>query len=289
MPPSADLGLRSLGHASWAIIGVPNEGRDHDTVFENGEAPLRHPHLGIVAALTMVVGATPDAYGSGDVTATRKGKDLIITGDSSSNRIALEESGNEIVVIGLGSTTVNGEDEVEFKVGDDIKIRMKGGNDEVYLYEMEVPGDLLIKGNGGHDDIYLIDVEIDDDLVIVAGSGDDRVVIDYVDVGDRSTIKVGRGDDEAVFRDTWFDGDVKFNGGDDEDFLRIDHSDFDDDVEIDMGDDDDELWVLNNTDFHEDADLDGDSDDDLIWITIGSFFFPIPKDVDIDDFEQVHF
>jgi hypothetical protein len=96
---------------------------------------------------------------SGNCTAAVTGKgDLVIKCDKADNALAVEwypeepGYGEYVEVEGLDETTVNGFESVEFTgFTRDLRISTQGGDDYVYLYQLNVPRNLVVNGGGDAD------------------------------------------------------------------------------------------------------------------------------------------
>jgi hypothetical protein len=191
---------------------------------------------------------------AGDVRVVVNGSDLTITGTGESDSIRIFGENNQIrVAAGFGSaTTVNGE--AEFSTGVSVmgklKVRMKGGDDEVVLSNLianesarinmgsAFSGDLVYFGvgfanfstvrvkTGSRADAVVLDgPTIDGDLKINTAGGNDTVTFtnNAKMGGGKLSINTGGGNDDVEVR-SWFVGAgsvVAMNGGGGSDSLQI--------------------------------------------------------------------
>lgn len=116
------------------------------------------------------------------------GGDLRVTGDSASNDVVIHATGTagELYLEGLNGTTVNGQSSITLNgISDDIRVRLRGGDDQILLTGALDDGstasaidfvDDIIVNSGGGDDIVYVDGVVDaGHISVVTGSGDDAV------------------------------------------------------------------------------------------------------------------
>lgn len=234
--------------------------------------------------------------GEGNVFVRTLGPDLGIMGDEKSNAIRvqmLDETTGTVRVIGLGGTRVNGQSAVavngisrdafinmwrgddfvqvtgdpsnqniEFKLDDDLMFDLESGDDTVLLDNVVV-GDLLaLKARGGHDRLTMLRTTINR-LDVHTGGGQDTVTTDAfsgtltplggvagpsfistggdadevdLSLGIRSdlTVRLGDGKDSLAFRSHCF-ADVTLDLGDCNDTLELDGATFEQKLTALMG------------------------------------------------------
>jgi hypothetical protein len=231
-------------------------------------------------------------FAAGDVTSKVKGDNLILKGDELNNVLEITGSGGDVVVRGLDGTLIDGRSTVVFDgIDRDIRVKLKGGDDEVEVRDIAIQDDLKILTGDGQDWIMLDNVYVEDDLLISAGGLADEVVLFDLLVDGDAEVKTGKGDDEALADDVLFLDSATIRGGKGDDDVVILFCWFEDDAEISVGDGDDVLEIDDGTTFLDEVDLDGGDDDDLLILGHVNFWcscwFFCCSDVDIDDFEHL--
>lgn len=116
------------------------------------------------------------------------GGDLRVNGDSASNDVVIHATGTagELYLEGRNGTTVNGQSSITLNgISDDIRVRLRGGDDQILLTGALDDGstasainfvDDVIVNSGGGDDIVYIDGVVDaGHISVVTGAGDDAV------------------------------------------------------------------------------------------------------------------
>ncbi|MGH1489198.1 MAG: hypothetical protein ACRBK7_07360 [Acidimicrobiales bacterium] len=139
---------------------------------------------------------------------------LDINGDNGNNHVEVcpFQGGYEILVYsneGVQSTTVE-------SVTTDLRVNLKGGHDTFGLNRHECvdrllgsdvvaldhytvfPRDVRINLGSGDDDAYLFEVEVGDDLTVLAGSGADTAIVVDAEVADRFDVNMSSGDSFMV-------------------------------------------------------------------------------------------
>jgi hypothetical protein len=144
------------------------------------------------------------------VNVTQSGATLNITGDGNDEHIEVHNDGGGIVVV----------------VDED-----NDGTAEDYLYYYGVRN-ISIKTNGGNDEVFISDLDIDGNLTIDTGAGEDFARIDAqaynfgsyygaISVGGNVTIKTGDDYDEVWVGETYIDKNLTINTGTDDDGAEI--------------------------------------------------------------------
>src|SRR6185436_14885785 len=101
---------------------------------------------------------------AGDVTAQIKNGDLVITGvDAGGSATNVNGTAN-------GTVTLSG-------FTDDLKIKMKGGDDVVTIHDLTVPDKIDIDLGKGDDTLTLTSVTASDEADIDGDKGDDNITI----------------------------------------------------------------------------------------------------------------
>jgi hypothetical protein len=191
---------------------------------------------------------------AGNVTAEVVGDDLVINGDKFSNQIHIIDNGDGVDVVGSNNTRINGvlNGYAAFnQITGDLKIRMGGGNDRVFVDDVgksafsdgdgkgnEVLGQIIIMGGYGRDGITVRstfdDFPVINGLRIYGGPARDRVRLIGVDVADSDAVtdlfvSLGGGHDTFVVEsdDDVFNSDIRGNlvidAGAGNDALRLTH------------------------------------------------------------------
>ena len=106
---------------------------------------------------------------SGNVLASFIGDDLVLSGDELDNEIEITSSEGELIVRGLGDTSINGT-ETEFAVSTqdsgsfdgDIVVRLFDGNDQFVIQDgVAIGGSLFVGTGGGNDSIGIGEATVD--------------------------------------------------------------------------------------------------------------------------------
>lgn len=161
---------------------------------------------------------------AGDVTAKISGGDLVIKGDSLANgiTIAAGTTAGTVVVTGItaggSATTVNGGTTAVTLSGftGDLKIDLKGGDDNVSVTGLTVSDDGKIKAGNGGDTVSVSDTTFGDDFKTDLGDGDDTLTLDSITVTGHAKVEGHHGDDDTTITDSTFSKlDVSLGRGDD--------------------------------------------------------------------------
>lgn len=104
------------------------------------------------------------------VTAITGGGDLLITGDNADNAIAVTVGGGGEITISAddGTTTIDGTAGPSVLTGltRNVRIRMRGGNDQVTITGLAVPGAMRFDGAKGSNSLTLDSTTIGDNLTV---------------------------------------------------------------------------------------------------------------------------
>lgn len=131
--------------------------------------------------------------------------DLTIQGDNQSNIVDVySERQDEVTITGLDGThvIVDGQsyDEYTFdlpteEIADDVRIKMRGGDDQVMLRFLSIGGDLKVNMGAGEDIAVLSFSEVGDDAQLLGGSGryGDKLSVTNSSIGDDLRINSGPG------------------------------------------------------------------------------------------------
>ena len=154
---------------------------------------------------------------AGDVSASLVSGDLIIEGDSQSNRVIVREWQNQIAVLGSDQTTINGSNlPAVFTVTDDIRINMNGGNDFLFVRDLELDGrshsDLIIRGGSGQDKIEIENVEVRRNVNIRGDSHSDEILVNKV-FADNISVRGDSGSDNLAVFNSFASEDLLVRGG----------------------------------------------------------------------------
>ncbi len=141
---------------------------------------------------------------AGDVAVvSAPGEILRVTGDSASNQVVISREVSSIVVQGLNGTTVNGQSSVRFSgLGttlNGLDVSLNGGDDSLFLDDLQIRQSAVINGDTGNDIIDLDDVSVRRDLTITSGDGANSVGLDNVVVNRNLTVFGGAGNDLVGF------------------------------------------------------------------------------------------
>jgi hypothetical protein len=176
----------------------------------------------------------PRAMMAGDVTVNVVNGDLVVTGDSGANEVAIFQTITDgqlipgsFFVNGVNGTTINGGAGATFAGATrDFKIDLAGGSDRLTLGQgnhfstFRVLGDLDIKMGNGANRVNLQGITVHDDASITTGTGGDNIQVRAI-IGDPDvdgghndlTIKTGNGIDSAQVRHSVVRGDVLIDTG----------------------------------------------------------------------------
>ena len=178
--------------------------------------------------------------------------DLVIRGDAGNNEILVEQgaSADQFNVTGQDTTTVNGRAGVQVfnSVNDDIRIRMRRGDDIVTIDAVDVPDDLRVNTGAGIDVVTIQNgFQIGDDLNINTRGGDDEVISDTATVNDRTRIRTGRGADNVRLSEATIHGECRIISGGGHDVVMVMASELKDLLLIKTGFGEDQLTVNGST------------------------------------------
>lgn len=211
---------------------------------------------------------------AGDVTLFQAEDIAYLRGDRADNSVLItaNEDG-QVVVSGVGDTTINGESEVVLDSADStigrLGIHMGPGNDTLMVEGIDIArraivfagtGDDAIgfsnvtTGNNlvanpwqGNDSVSLDNVEVGGRLVAYTGAGDDTVGIDNTTVNGRTLIGTGAGNDRLALRNTVHNAELFAFTGTQDDFVSVDSVTTNQFSAMVTGYGDDDLVVTNST------------------------------------------
>ncbi|MDM4015869.1 hypothetical protein [Roseiconus lacunae] len=208
---------------------------------------------------------------AGDVGVQMIGNDLHIVGNGSSNRVDVARVNGSIRVTGnylYGATTINGQSspfEVNASTVDDVFISMNGGNDRVFVNNLQLNntshGDLVIDTDSGNDLVGVYNT-IARDIVIRTHSHNDEVIVAYSNATDDIDIELGSGHDELDLYHASAGDWIDIDGDTGNDDVAIQYSSAADKLYADMDSGDDIVWI--NEGDYEDIEINGGKDDDRV-------------------------
>lgn len=206
---------------------------------------------------------------AGTVRVNIVGRDLVVVGDRHANRVAvdLEATNASDLVQGLDGTSVllsrdfNQFDGLDFDRIDDVRLRMRGGDDTVVIDfgQATIPGDLAaalglgddvfvavgdeagtagirddvrVFGSRGDDQISLANLRVSDNLRVRTASGADVVAVAQTEVGDRTKLRTSRGDDTVLASSSRFGDGMRTRLGRGADFVGSVDNQFSDRVYV---------------------------------------------------------
>ena len=172
---------------------------------------------------------------AGDVTAKMIGSDVVIHGDGADNKIAITQEGARLRIQG-NDTLINGTTSVVYLiVRDDLKINLKGGDNDLRLgavnSDLTIPGDLNIRTSHGNDDIAIYRVRVGDDLRLKMGSGRSDLLVYAVDVADDMSIAT-KGESSIAVYLTVVQDDLKISTGHARDAIDLQYVQVKDDMTV---------------------------------------------------------
>lgn len=199
----------------------------------------RIPRL-VLASLPLA----PALSAEGDVRAfLDRGGRLIVLGDAADNEVVVGRTGEpgEFRVVGEGTTTVNGTDEVVLSA-ESVRVLMRGGDDEARI-DGNILGDVAVEGGAGNDVLSLGDptiagtavldggpgddhlgvegTSVDGGLRLLGGPGDDEFHLFFAVVRERLVIEAGPGDDDVSIDDFFVDGFLRVDAAAGADVVRL--------------------------------------------------------------------
>lgn len=141
---------------------------------------------------------------AGDLSVNFDGEKLEIKGDDLPNQVAVFARGGDLIVDGLGTTTINGiSDGTGTNLGSaagliDIVIETFGGSDRVLVRDLAVADSLEIKTGDGNDFVAVSRVVAGNDLKIETKAGADTVQVSRVLAGNSVEVDSGLGNDAVT-------------------------------------------------------------------------------------------
>ena len=131
--------------------------------------------------------------------------DFRLRGDNADNQFTVEQGSSSLRFTSLDGTTFefNGNESTQLFIGGaprDVRIDLRGGDDEIRFEAVDVADDLIIRGGAGSDQITMAGSMVGDDTRIDGGSGrfDDRLVIEDSVIGDDVRLNIGAGQIASV-------------------------------------------------------------------------------------------
>lgn len=210
---------------------------------------------------------------AGDVTvglSAADARDLVITGDNSSNEIVVEEvAANRIRVSGQDGTTINGGTRsATFTVTDDVRIDMKGGSDRVTVRNLsqtsQSHSDVSVNLGTGNDTLVIDSVDAERYLKVMGGSGDDT--IDVMESTARDMTIDGEYDEDSIhLLEVTVDNSVTVDGGEQADTLRVEDSVISNDLIVDGDTGGDDIDV-RDVETGDNIVVDAGSGSDSVWV-----------------------
>ena len=192
---------------------------------------------------------------SGNVLASFIGDDLVLSGDELDNEIEITSSEGELIVRGLGDTSINGT-ETEFAVSTqdsgsfdgDIVVRLFDGNDQFVIQDgVAIGGSLFVGTGGGNDSIGIGEATVDGVTRAFSGAGNDQVAIQGADL-QSTIIRTSRGNDTVSLSESQIAGSLTTRTGSGDDNIVVDDSEIQSRVLQNTGTGDDN-FVVEQTSF----------------------------------------
>jgi hypothetical protein len=239
---------------------------------------------------------------AGIVTATFSDDgNLQLIGNAKDNAVEIRAVGEDLLVRGLDTTRVNGQEEVVFTGGalalNDLRAVMGKGHDTVLIRDLAIAGTVQL-GQGqvdtlfdaGNDQILLENLLIGGDLRVNAGAGADQVLLDTVGVLGRTELRGGGGSDQIQLIDSAI-VDLLLDAGSGNDQVVIDDSLIGSGAAIRLGIGDDVLSILGDSVIGSGALINGNSGRDRLKLDEEAVLIPfvsllsleIRQAVSIDD------
>lgn len=173
--------------------------------------------------LTSTLLATPAA--ANNITVERTGNEISIDGDSNSNSFAVYQSGDRLIIRGVGGTTVNQSPRVTINDIDlsNLEIETAAGNDIVRLYSLTTSGEVSVNLGTGNDQLVRgsTPCDIGGELEVIGGSGNDFVNISGWIVNDTLSILGNAGVLRVRLNDVMIGDELEIVGGARVDNLRV--------------------------------------------------------------------
>jgi hypothetical protein len=235
--------------------------------------------------------ATPEALETrrlltGRVKVALVGNDLVIRGDARDNTIVVDLSADnpEDIFQGEDGTRVRFDGQLrraarrgELPRIDDIRVRMRAGNDTVIVFagDFTAPDDVRVDMGYGRDTFVMVgdpddpafvndsfsirtrgkesviglaNVEVRNNLKIKTGNSQDVIGVSGIEVGGRTTIATRRGADGVVAIDSVFGGTTKVSLGRGDDILGAINSEVDGTLDVNGSDGTDRVLVDADSD-----------------------------------------
>jgi len=239
-----------------------------------------------VLRATLVLIALGASIARGDVVTSLSGPELLVTGDSAPNAIAITPAVGGIAVTGFDGTLVDGGSaSVTFTGVQRLSVKLMQADDRVLVSQVTLAGSLYVgvgKGNDsveldqvfagavriqtskGYDAVRIFGPSRFDSLTVQLGTGADLLVVQAVDVGGDLTAIAGGDDDDVSIAGVTVYHDLDVHLGNGDDFLSVGDVAIGDDTHL-AGDDDDVLVLYGYLWFEDELDIDGFGIDDWWW------------------------
>lgn len=209
---------------------------------------------------------------AGDVgAAVTGGGDLVLNGDNQDNQLAVvaTEVAGQYEIQGVAGTTINGQQSIVVDgVVDDMRINLRGGDNQILLTGTDSDGDsnnfvvddVRFTSRSGNDIMVLQDVSVLGQLRARTSSGNDAIGVKYGQV-ESISVRSGSGNDVMMLWEVEVNGRTDVDLGSDDDAMVSIFSEYQDDVRIRMGSGEDFGTTAADT-FDQDLLLDGGNGND---------------------------
>ena len=190
--------------------------------------------------------------GVGNVAAVVSGNNLILTGDNASNGVMVTTNqAGMLVVIGLGETTIAGQDQpwvVDGWTGipGNLSVNLYGGNDALVLSDLVIGHDVVINTHSGNDILMVGDVDVAGNLDFRSASGDNSVFIRDTMVGGFARSTTGNGNDGLLTDNLTVAGRTIVNARGGNDVFGSTYSMFGGNLSLNAGGGDDQVLIHEN-------------------------------------------
>ncbi|MEM7313526.1 MAG: hypothetical protein AAF497_10285 [Planctomycetota bacterium] len=186
---------------------------------------------------------------------------ISITGDNSANQISIESSDSgDLLITGLSGTQITYDrvaaDSQTISIGGDgetnrdLIIRMRNGNDEVSIENLDVRSTLNVNMSSGNDTLDLDQVNVGS-VRYTGGSGGDTVTTSFLDVRGDTNINLGSASgatpDFAHISLSTLNGKTTLRGSGGETRINVVSSDLNKETTIATGSGDDRVEFLDST------------------------------------------
>lgn len=215
---------------------------------------------------------------TGNVTATISGGSLFVTGDDAANSVELVQSGSNLVLRGLISTTVNGATS-EFvvrtgasRVQESLYVFMNGGNDTFSMGDgVSVRRDAFVYLGEGDDSFAMQGATAHRTLSVDMGNGNDSISLLHSVVSRDVSIFGGLGDKTVSISDSYLGRGLTVVTSSGNDAVLIDASDIHGVTTLATGVGNDDV-LIGDSQFHKTTVVDTSVGDDVVRMNPGSSF-----------------